>query len=89
MNRRLITLAALGSALLGLTADSASARPTTTPTSDAVWNWVKYDYYATEAECIAMGETHGDPNLLWWIQYNCGHESVGDPRWLLQVYATW
>ncbi|MCP3102795.1 hypothetical protein LZ198_28355 [Myxococcus sp. K15C18031901] len=67
----------------------AGERVSGTPETLTVWNWIHYGYFDTLEECIAAGETRGDPPLIWWIQYNCGHESVGDPRWLLQVYATW
>ncbi|QSQ19135.1 hypothetical protein JY651_27720 [Pyxidicoccus parkwayensis] len=89
MNRRLTAAAVLVSTMAGLAAGSAIARPVPVPTSDAQFSWVKYDYYATEAECIAMGETRGDPSSMWWIQYSCGFSSDHAPLWSLWVYAAW
>lgn len=86
MNRRLI-IATLAAALLGPIAVPASARPSSSPIHNAGFNWYSLGFYDTEAECIAAGEQF-ESWPLYWYQYNCSHQSVGDPRWHLQVYGT-
>ncbi|MCE9672525.1 hypothetical protein LY474_32430 [Myxococcus stipitatus] len=89
MYRRLIVGAALSAVFVAPRSAPARESSPGAPETSAIANWIHYGYYDTLEECIAMGETRGDPPLIWWTQYNCSHESVGDPRWLLQVYATW